>query len=626
MRLKIFFVFALFLTGAFSLRAEERVLNFDSDIKINADASLDVNETMKIVCEGNRIRHGIYREFPTDYRDRFGNNYKVDFNVLSVLRDGSPENFHIDNTSHGKRVYIGSKDRLLENGEYTYSLVYHTTRQLGFFKDTDELYWNVTGNDWEFTIEHATALVHLPPGARLLARGAYVGANGSREQDFTVKQKDDAIVFEASRPLYHNEGLTIYVDWPKGFVTAPTTRDKFIDLLKDNASALAGLIGIMILFLYYFFMWVKVGKDPAQGTIIPLYEPPKEFSPAACRYLLKMDYDNKDFACALVDMAVKGYLTIEEDEGGYILKKTGKTDENLSADEIAIAETLFRLSDAIALEQENHTRVQKALAAFKRVLQANIETTYFLSNKKYFIPGAVLSLIVIAVAAALSAGSKLPIALFMSVWLSIWSIGTFALVSQTVRLWKGAVKSGAKGVAALGFTVFSVPFILGEIFGIGMFCYATSVVAVLVLALAITMDIIFYHLLKAPTMRGRAMLDKIEGFKLYINTAEKDTIEYEIKNKSPQGFEKYLPYAMALDVEKTWSDKFAAALNAGPQGYAPGWYRGNNFTTLGMAGFCTGLGVSLASAVTTSAMAPGSSSGSGGSSGGGGGGGGGGGW
>jgi uncharacterized membrane protein len=625
MRLKIFFVFALFLTRAFSLRAEERILNFESDIKINADASLDVTETIKVVCEGNRIRHGIYRDFPTRYRDHFGNNYKVDFNLLSVLRDGSPENFHIDNTLHGKRVYIGSKDRLLENGEYTYSLVYHTTRQLGFFKDNDELYWNVTGNDWEFAIDKAKALVHLPPGARLLSRGAFVGVKGARGQDFIVKQNGDAVLFEASRPLYRNEGLTIYVDWPKGFVTVPTTRDKFIYLLKDNASILAGLIGIMILFLYYFFMWVKVGKDPAQGTIIPLYEPPKEFSPAACRYLLKMDYDNKDFACALVDMAVKGYLTIEEDEGGYILKKTGANTENLSADESAIADTLFRLSDAIALEQENHTRVQKALAAFKRVLQANIETTYFLSNKEYFIPGAVLSVAVIAVSASLSAGSKLPIALFMSVWLSIWSIGVFALISQVVMLWKGAAKSGAKAIGAMGLTVFSIPFILGEAFGIGMFCYATSAVVVLVLAVAVAMDIIFYHLLKAPTMRGRAMLDKIEGFKLYINTAEKDTIEYEIKNKSPQGFEKYLPYAMALDVEKVWSDKFAAALSTGSQGYTPGWYHGSNFTTLGVAGFCTGLGVSLASAVTTSAMAPGSS-GAGGSSGGGGGGGGGGGW
>lgn len=146
MRLKIFFMFALFLMPVLFACAEERILNFDSDIKINTDASLDVAETIKVACAGNRIRHGIYRDFPLRYLDHFGNNDKVDFNVLSVWRDGVPENFHIDNISSGKRVYIGSKDRLLENGEHTYSLVYHTTRQLGFFKDNAELCWNVTGN------------------------------------------------------------------------------------------------------------------------------------------------------------------------------------------------------------------------------------------------------------------------------------------------------------------------------------------------------------------------------------------------------------------------------------------------------------------------------------------------
>ncbi|HJT97712.1 MAG TPA: DUF2207 domain-containing protein, partial [Rhodanobacteraceae bacterium] len=146
---------------ATSACADERILDFHSDITIAPDAGMDVAETIRVRAEGNQIRHGIYRDFPTDYRDDLGNRVHVAFEPATLTRDGSDEPFHTEGQDNGIRVYFGSESTLLPPGEYTYVLRYRTTRQLGFFADHDELYWNVTGNGWDFPIDAASATVAL---------------------------------------------------------------------------------------------------------------------------------------------------------------------------------------------------------------------------------------------------------------------------------------------------------------------------------------------------------------------------------------------------------------------------------------------------------------------------------
>jgi hypothetical protein len=165
--LSVLLILCLFLIVSFFSPAEayEKIISFHSHIKVHEDGSMTVKETIRINSGGDRIRHGIYRDFPVRYSDRAGNRYVVGFAVREVLRDGKPEHYHIDNRSNGKRVYIGRKDALISPGEYVYTLIYTTDHQLGFFKDFDELYWNVTGNGWEFMIDEATAAVELPGDA-----------------------------------------------------------------------------------------------------------------------------------------------------------------------------------------------------------------------------------------------------------------------------------------------------------------------------------------------------------------------------------------------------------------------------------------------------------------------------
>jgi hypothetical protein len=149
--------------------AEERIRSFVSEVTVNADASIDVTETITINSEGRQINHGIFRDFPTTYTDGHGQRVIVGFDVTGVTRDGRPEPYVLESLSNGVRIKIGDKDVWLENAPHRYEIRYRTTRQIGFFEKFDELYWNVTGNGWDFPIDRARVTITLPPGASIAA-------------------------------------------------------------------------------------------------------------------------------------------------------------------------------------------------------------------------------------------------------------------------------------------------------------------------------------------------------------------------------------------------------------------------------------------------------------------------
>ncbi len=629
----ILVILFLFSLPAFA-QGKERILSYDSFIRVKPAGDMDVTETIRVVCEGGMIRHGIYRDFPTRYKDGYGNTVRVAFEVKGVLKDGEPEPWWRQDSQNGVRVYIGSEDVLLSPGEYTYTLSYHTERQLGFFEKHDELYWNVTGNAWEFAIEKARATVELPPGAAATSSGAYTGLKGEKGSDFTVGRDDRGLtVISTTRALSPGEGLTIVVMWPKGFVKEPTGTEKAGLFLQDNSSAAAGAAGILVLLAYYLIVWLRVGKDPEKGVIIPQFEAPKGFSPEAVRYVMRMGYDDKAFAAAVVNMAVKGHITIEEDaQGDYTFTRKGTGEDALSGGEKRIVQSLFRGGTSIAVKTENHAAIKQAIKDLGRSLAVEYEKIYFLANSSTLVPGLVIS--ALALAAIVLLGRNRPVAGFMTLWLSGWTAGCAMLVYQSFKAWRTAITSHGTKItgygSALFITAFSLPFVGFEGFGIWAFSTATSPLAVLAIFIIVALNILFYHLMKAPTIRGRRIMDQIEGLKLYLCVAEKDRLnELNPPEKTPEVFEKFLPYALALDVEQSWCEQFTGVLARArrERGYSPAWYAGGVFTATGAAGLASSLGA-MSSSISSSSSPPGSSSGGGGggSSGGGGGGGGGGGW
>jgi uncharacterized membrane protein YgcG len=348
---------------------------------------------------------------------------------------------------------------------------------------------------------------------------------------------------------------------------------------------------------------------------------------------MRMGYDQKTFAAAVVDMAVKGYLRIEEEaDGDYTLHRTGKNDGKLDTAEQRLGSSLFQGGSVLKMQNTNHVRISGARTSLQEILDRELNNIYFHTNRSSFWVGVGLSVLTLA---AIVLTAREGAAIFSLVWLSGWSVACVFLAAMVYRSWQGV--SGprlrfGKIFTALASTLFALPFFLGEIFGLGIFALSVSPLATLAFAGLVFLNALFFYLLKAPTLAGRQIMDQVEGFKMYLSVAEKDRLNMlNPPEKTPELFEKYLPYALALGVENEWSEQFAEVLakaQVDGQPYSPSWYQGSSWNRLGTSGFSDSLGGAFASAIASSATAPGSSSGSGGggSSGGGGGGGGGSGW
>ena len=549
--------------------ADERILNFHSEIRVMTSGMIEVTETIKVRAEGNRIKRGIYRDFPTEYFDKLGNQHTVAFEPLAVLRNNRPEAFHTKPLRDGVRTYFGSADRYIEQGEHTYTFRYRASRMLGFFAEHDELYWNVTGFDWKFPIDKASATVMLEFDAPLagINHEAYTGPFGGQGRDYRSRlESSRTVFFEATRPLSPVNGLTIVVGWPKGFVAEPTTMDRFVWLLKDNRNFLAVFIGYLLMLAYYVPVWRARGKDPEEGVIVTRYEPPEGYSPASLRYIQQMYYDDKVMTAAVVNLAVKGYLEIEKRDDSHWLKK--KKPEaammDLAAGEKELLKELFKDGSTIELDDENHEVLGKARGAHRKSLKADYSKQYFRTNITLNIPAIII--VFISALIALNIGRGPGALVIIGIVLSVLTIGFFAVI------------------------------------------------------------------MRRPTMRGRKLLDEMLGFKDFLEIAEKDELNLRNPpQKTPQLFEALLPFALALGVDQQWSERFASVLarirNPDGSAYQPGWYHGD-WNSANLARTTSQLSGGLHSAIRSSVSPPGSSSGGGGGgfSGGGGGGGGGGGW
>lgn len=648
------------LFGSTRAQSQEVILSYRSEIDVLTDASLQVKETIQVRADGMQIRHGIYRDFPTTYQDRYGLRYRVRFDVLAVTRDGQAEPYKTEGVpagssgSGGVRVKIGRPDKVLSPGNYTYSILYRTDRQLGFFADHDELYWNVTGNGWNFPILSADAHVKLPQGAawNSVQLEAYTGPEGAQGKNYRagIASKGDEAVFSTLNPLMPKEGLTIVVSFPKGLVHEPTTSEKLIFFFRDNITLFRGLGGLAAILLYYIYYWNAVGIDPNKGTIVPLYAPPADFLPADVRFLSRMKFDEKVLTAAIINMGVKGYLTITETSGVYTLTRTGQGEQELSQHEKNIGATLFASGDRLKVDSEMHSKFNAANRALRAALEAAHVGTNFSRNSEYAVRGAIFSVLIILGVALLSAQPvKAFMTIFLCVWLSFWTVALGALLFFVFKAWKAVLSGAVHGpglilpaTGAVFISLLSLPFIAFEFFVLRSLYSSGGAALAAIIALAIAINVIFAKLLKAPTASGRKLMDQIEGFKMYLSTAEGDRLQTLYPpTKTPALFEKFLPYALALGVEQAWAEKFAgviACAEASPEhstGYSPTWYSGSNFDNLGT--FSSSFSSSFSSALSASARPPGSSSGGGGggssggsggsgSSGGGGGGGGGGGW
>ena len=612
--------------------AEERILRYVSDVQVQKDSTLDVTETIDVRAERVNINHGIYRDFPTRYRGPYGSRIRVGFTFEGATLDGMPVPASTEPMANGIRIKVGDPDKYVDVGEHRYVLRYRTTRQIGRFNDFDELYWNATGNGWMFPIDVAEARIRLPQAAPFSRPSAYTGPQGSTASDAElIEHKPGEIAWRTTRPLGAYEGLTVAVAFPKGVVAELDQGSRLANWLADNGPPLVGLLSLVGLAGFYYIAWSRAGRDPPAGTIVPLFSPPDELTPAGMRYVRQMGSDNRVFAAALVDMGVRGHIRLVEEEGGWFsrdktrLERLAST-EPLPADEEAALRELAASGESIMMEQKNHTKFSAARKSLDEILKRQYEGKLFNKNWGWAIAGALLLggaiwLVSASIVAAMGLGM---IGVLVPLGAAVAAALLFMWTQSATAVGKCLVSFVGFAFAALAIGT-GAP-ILFQALASGWWLP----LAMPLIALPLVISAFFW--IDAPTREGRAVLDRIAGFKQYLSVTERERLDrmHPPEEDTPQLFERYLPYAIALGVENRWAERFAGVLAAaaasGQTGMA--WYSGSNSPWADPTGFADSIGSSLTSTISSASTAPGSSSGSGGGgfSGGGGGGGGGGGW
>jgi uncharacterized membrane protein YgcG len=628
---------ALALLSPASGQAEERILSWRSDIDVRADGALDVTETIRVNVEGYQINHGIYRDFPTTY-ERDGRRVRVGFDVHSVERNGQPEPYATERGGNGARVRIGDGDVYLPHGEQTYVISYTTTRQLGFFDGYDELYWNVTGNGWAFPIDRAEAHIRLPrPVAFGPERAFYTGPQHSTARYAeVVSEGPGEILVRTTMPLQPYEGLTVAVRWPKGVIAEPPKQTAAQEAVQDGAPMAAAILALLVVLGYYFIAWKWAGRGPRAGTVVPQFAPPEGLSAAAVRYIKRMDYDDRCFAAAIVECGIHGEIKLVEGEKPFL--GSAKTTlvhtrgrGGLPRTERIMLDKLFTGGDSLNMDNENHERFSAASKALQDGLEGAHEGYLFVRNREW----AWVGLVVLATAMLLVATSIGLSDFYLTPFEGLVPIVGLGLMALALFLrWrrvKGWPLNALFGACVLG----------GMVLLIISFIFLSQAVPFSswgwMLAPLLALPVVFsaFAWMSAPTREGRAVMDRIAGFEQYLSITEEERLEaMHPPERTPELFERFLPYAIALGVENRWADKFAdvlAAAAADPSrqsGHTFGWYSGSSNAWSNPGRFAGTVGAALTSSISSASTAPGSSSGSGGggSSGGGGGGGGGGGW
>jgi uncharacterized membrane protein len=485
---------------------------FHSEIKISKDSSIIVKEMIDV--EFHQLRRGIYRDIPFKYKDDFGNNIFTPIRILSVTdANGNPLKYRLSKVGYLVRLRIGDEKRYIK-GLANYIITYKVENVILFFEDHDELYWNVTGHDWKAPIKDASATVFLEKenkSENIFVKG-YEGIYGSKEE---CQYEVDGNIgrFFAKRSLSPGEGLTILFGWNKGIVLPPSSIKKFLWAINFEENWIF-LIPVFS-FFYMAIQWYFKGRDPKVKQSIPvMYEPPKfnnrPLTPAEVGTLLDERVDPRDISSTILDLAVKGYIRIEEikkdglilEKKDFYLKKLKEADSQLNSFEIELMNALFNNNSNETLVSELKNRFYKNLPLIRKKLYSElIKKNCFTRNPETVRNTYAILSILIFILTILFLGFLFPY------------LG-----------WK--------------------TFISGLLTGLPIFFIG--------------------RVMPAKTRLGASVYIDILGFQEFMSRAEKDRIE---RMADQNLFSKFLPYAIVLDVVEKWSKAFEGIYQKEPDWY-----------------------------------------------------------
>lgn len=561
--MRILLSWLFFLSSLVLVAQEEKITSFHSDITVAESGSLTVRETIQIYAAGDIFKRGITRALPLTRRDIDNNRIGVDYIIREVLVDGKPVNYFTEKEGGDLVVYVGERDRYLSPGNYRYEILYETAGQIGFFDDYDELSWNVNGLSGK-TMDSVGAVVRLPAGADVISSHCYTGRQGSGDSNCTTETDEVGTLVVQANNLPSNEMLTLSVGFTKGFVTQPPEQlPRTFTWFERKGLVLLSSLFLVFLFAYYIYTWRRYGVDPPKPVVIPQFSPPDGLSPASVGMLYKGHYLDDFVTASIVNLSVKGFIRIDEvvEKGGlfglrsdkrYALARLKEADDKLPAEEQIVMRSLFRKTESVTLTG----KYDETIAMMMR--------DYYKSLKKQH--GSVLN-----------EGRNLK----------------FHLVP-----W----------LAFIAYFIVMVRFVTDDL--LQFTANRNALVATLLLGLV--SYLLYAWLIVRPGERKLHYRSAVEGLKMYLDVAEEKQLQFfNPPEVTPALFEQLLPYAIALDMEKVWGDKFEKAFLSSalePESYRPAWY-GGRYVNAALFGHA--LNSTLSNTLSHAAMQPQSSSGGG---------------
>ncbi|MDR2192239.1 MAG: DUF2207 domain-containing protein [Endomicrobium sp.] len=527
--LAIFFVF----TFCAAANAQEKIFDFDVEMRVQKDGSAIVLERISLNSDNIKIRRGIYRDLP--------NAAQVPIRFISLTMDGAPCDSFLERKNSMLRINFGG-DNFISKGRHVYELTYKVERLVGSFDDYDEVYWNVTGNGWDFTIERASFRILLPKEAVIKSdlTSLYTGKKGAKGKD-AIASEDN--FFKTTKPLYPGEGFTVAVAFTKGAAQSYVHKEEHIAAV-DPAFVLfyASLIFAVLLF-YYVYTWFKVGKDPVD-TIVTEFVPPKDISPAFMRCIWKRTEDKKMFAASLVSLAMKGKIEISEEKSflskNAVLHLKDKNTDGLPKEEKTILTSFFNGKKSFALTNANWSALNSCINSINNYFKRE-KKKYLIANAKYIAP-PIIALILMQAAFI---GNLAP-AIFLNFQFCI-----FIVVISNIPAPK--LLKPLLFFAVLAFYFIFFYSILKE-------APAQYIVAEVLFAAAALGLVIYASIIDNLTHEGRALLIKIKGFYRYMTVAEERRVAMSNPVDAERIFADYLPYAFAFGMENKWMSDFEKIL------------------------------------------------------------------